>query len=60
LKSYKFSKSDAKWLDDQFTLLLNVEEDLEYNKSILHGWWPSSVEILERCLEKAKKLKEAQ
>jgi hypothetical protein len=54
MKTYKFSKGDAKWLDDQFTLLLNVEDDLDYKDAIMCGQWPSSVEILGRCLDKAK------
>jgi len=35
---------------------LNAEFDSAYYKCIMDGSWPTSVEILERALEKAKKL----
>jgi len=52
-KSYKFSESDKKWLNEQFDILLNVEADLEYKTCILNGQWPTCIKILERCLENA-------
>lgn len=36
---------------------LDVSNDAEYYKSILHGDWPQSVEILERALKNAKEKK---
>jgi len=56
LASYNFSKSDIKWLDEQFDILLNVESDLEYKTCILNGQWPNAIPILEMALEKAKKV----
>jgi hypothetical protein len=56
MKTYKFSKGDSKWLDEQFDILLNVESDLEYKDAIMSGQWPTAVPILERCLEKAQKV----
>ena len=37
---------------------VNIGEDLCYHKAIFDGSWPSSVEILKRVLEKAKKRRE--
>ena len=34
--------------------LIQAEDSLEYNEAVLHGDWPSSVEILERRLEIAR------
>jgi len=33
-----------------------TEDDLEYKNAILEGWWPSSVDQLERALDKARKI----
>ncbi len=36
---------------------VNVADDLNYHQAIFDGSWPTSVEILERVLAKAKALK---
>lgn len=50
----RVQQKDHKWFKDLYTELINVEADLEYKDAIMSGQWPSSVEILERCLEKAR------
>lgn len=49
---------DAKWLTEFYNKHLNLAMDEEYNRHILNGSWPSSVRILTRALEEAKKNKE--
>lgn len=41
-------------IDDLMDANYNIGADLEYAEAVLNGSWPSSVEQLERALEKAK------
>lgn len=54
----KLSPREQKYMTTLANYYLDVDDDREYRLAILKGHWPSSVEILERALEKAKKFKE--
>jgi len=50
----KLSEDDARWLLDMGEEFDHIDENLCYYRSIVDGDWPSSVEILDRALERAR------
>ena len=50
----KLNENDARWLLNLGDNLVAVQMDCEYWESIMRGDWPSSVEILEGALKRAK------
>ena len=58
LKKYKFTKGDKLFLEGLHCALDHEENDAQYYKLILDGKWPQSVDILERALKRAIKIKE--
>lgn len=51
----KLSVKDRKFMVDFYDYYMNIDADLDYHRCILNGSWPSSVSILTKALEEARK-----
>ena len=56
LERYKFTKKDKLFLEGLVESLMYAEDEAEYRRLILQGTWPQSVWILERALERARRI----
>lgn len=60
LKKYPFTKNDTEFLNKIYLDLNMTEFELNHREAILDGSWPQAVEILERHLFAAKRMRDRQ